>query len=123
VVSAKRLAGGPDRVQRVALGASPGGRPLGPTHLEDLLAVLLQEPCQPGAEAACPLDRPAATAGNLRVGEVQQPPVAGRVGAGGGLGQHAAEAVDGGGGERVAVGVDADDAVDRLCQHGHAVSS
>jgi hypothetical protein len=99
VVVAKRLAGGPDRVQRVALGASPGGRPLGSTHLDDVLAVLLQESCQPGAEAACPLDRPAATAGNLRVGEAQQPPIAGRVGAGGGLGQHATKAVDGGGGQ------------------------
>jgi hypothetical protein len=28
---------------------------------------------------------------------------------------------DGGCGEGVAVGVDADDAVDQLCQHGHAV--
>jgi len=42
------------------------------------------------------------------VGEAQQPLVAGRVGAGGGLGQHAAEVGDGGGGQGVTVGVDAD---------------
>jgi hypothetical protein len=51
---AKRLAGRPDRVQRVALGAAAAGWPLGSTHLEDLLAVLLQEPGKAGAEAARP---------------------------------------------------------------------
>ena len=112
MVLAKRLAGGPDRVQRVALGATPGGRPLGPTHFDDLLAVLLQEPCQAGAEAARPLDRPTATTRNLHAREVEQPLVAGSVGAGGELGQHATKAGDGGGGQGVAVGVDADDAVD-----------
>jgi hypothetical protein len=96
-------------------------RPLGPADLDDPLAVLGQEPGQAGAVAARPLDRPAATAGNLRVGEVQQPPVAGGIGADGAVGEHATQAGDGGGGERVAVGVDADDAVDRLCQHGRAV--
>src|SRR6266536_5913254 len=65
----------------------------------DPLAVLWQEPRQAGAQAARPLDRPAATAGQVRVGEAQQPLVAGRVGAGGGLGQHAAEVGDGGGGQ------------------------
>jgi hypothetical protein len=36
-------------------------------------------------------------------------------------GEYAAEVGDGGCGEGVAVGVDADDAIDELCQHGHAV--
>jgi hypothetical protein len=116
---AKRLAGRPDRVQRVALGAAAAGWPLGSTHLEDLLAVLLQEPGKAGAEAARPLHRPAATARQLRVGEVQQPPIARSIGAGGDLGQHATQAGDGGRGQGVAVGVDADDAVDLFCQHGH----
>jgi hypothetical protein len=98
VVLAERLTGGPDRVQRVALGATPGGRPLGPTHLDDLLAVLLQEPCQAGAEAARPLDRPAATIGQLAAGEIQQVLIAGGVGAGVGLGKYPAEAGDSGGG-------------------------
>jgi len=112
VVLAKRLAGGPDRVQRVALGTAAAGWPLGPTHLDDLLAVLLQELRQAGAEAARPLDRPAATARNLNAREVEQPLVAGSLGTGGGLGEHPAEVGDGGGGQGVAVGVDADDAVD-----------
>jgi hypothetical protein len=51
---AKRLAGGPNRVQRVALGTAAAGWPLGPAHLDDLLAVLLQELRQAGAEAARP---------------------------------------------------------------------
>jgi hypothetical protein len=55
------------------------------------------------------------------LGEAEQPLVAGRISAGGGVGEHAAEVADGGCGEGVAVGVDADDAVDQLCQHGHAV--
>jgi hypothetical protein len=54
VVLAKRLAGGPDRVQRVAVGTAAAGWPLGPTHLDDPLAVLLQEPGKAGAEAARP---------------------------------------------------------------------
>jgi hypothetical protein len=53
------------------------------------------------------------------VGEAEQLLVAGGVGADGGAGEDAAEVADGGGGEGVAVGVDADDAVDQLCQHDH----
>jgi hypothetical protein len=83
--------------------------------------VLLQHHRQAGAEAARSFHRPTATARQLRLGEVEQLPVADRVGAGGDLSQHAAEVADGGCGEGVAVGVDADDAVDQLCQHGHAV--
>jgi hypothetical protein len=37
------------------------------------------------------------------------------------MGQHASQAGDGGRGQGVAVGVDADDAVELFCQHGHAV--
>jgi hypothetical protein len=119
---AERLAGGPDRVQCVALGAAATGRPLGSADLHDLLAVRLQHHRQAGAEAARSFHRPTATARQLRLGEVEQLPVAGRIGAGGELSQHAAEVADGGGGEGVAVGVDADDAVDELCQHGHCGS-
>jgi hypothetical protein len=121
VVVAKRLAGGPDGIQRVALGAAAAGWPLGPGDLDDPLTTLLQHCRQAGAEAARPLDRPAAAAGQVGLGEAEQPLVAGRVGADRGPGQHATEAGDGGRGQGVAVGVDADDAVDRLCQHGHAV--
>jgi hypothetical protein len=120
-VLAEHLASGPDRVQRVALGPTATGWPLGSADLHDPLAVLLQYHRQAGAEAARSLHRPQAAARNLTVGNDEQLLVAGRVGAGGGLGQHPAEVGDGGRGQDVAVGVDADDAVDQLCQHGHAV--
>jgi hypothetical protein len=118
---AQRLASGPDRVQRVALGPTTGWWPLGSAHLHDLLSTLLQRRCQAGTEAARSLNRPAAAARQVAVGEAEQLLVAGGVGAGGGVGKDAAEVADGGCGEGVAVGVDADDAVDQLCQHGHAV--
>jgi hypothetical protein len=118
---AERLASGPDRVQRVALGTTAAGWPLGSAHLDDPLTTLLQHRCQAGAEAARSLDRPAAAARQVAVGEAEQLLVAGGVGAGGGAGEYAAEVADGGCGQGVAVGVDADDAVDQLCQHGHAV--
>jgi hypothetical protein len=121
VVLAERLAGGPYGIQRVALGAGTRGQPLGSADLQDLLAALLQEHRQPGAEAAGSFHRPTPTARNLHAGEVEQLLVADGIGAHGGLGQHTAEVADGGGGQGVAVGVDADDAVDELCQHGHAV--
>jgi hypothetical protein len=53
-ILAKRLAGGPDRIQRVALGATATGWPLGPANLHDAFAMLLQEPGKAGAEAARP---------------------------------------------------------------------
>ena len=59
VVLAKRLAGGPDRVQGVALGAAAAGWPLGPADLNDPLVVLLHELGKAGAVAARALDRPA----------------------------------------------------------------
>jgi hypothetical protein len=67
VVLAERFAGGPDRVQGVALGPSAVRRSLGSTDLDDPLAALLQQPGKASAEAARPLDRPQATAGQVRV--------------------------------------------------------
>jgi hypothetical protein len=120
-VVCEHLAGGSDRVQRVALGAAAVRWPLGSTHLDDPLTTLLQQRRQAGAEAARSLHRPQAAARNLTVGKAEQLLGAGGVGAGGGLGEHPAEVGHGGRGQGVAVGVDADDAVDQLCQHGHAV--
>jgi hypothetical protein len=85
------------------------------------LAALLQRHRQASAEATGSLDRPQATARNVTVRKVEQLLVARGVGTGGGLGEYPAEVGDGGRGQGVAVGVDADDAVDKLCQHGHAV--
>jgi hypothetical protein len=123
MVVAQRLAGGPDGVQRVALGTAASGWPPGSADLHDPLAVLVQPHRQAGPQAAGALDRPAAAAGHLRATQGKQPLVAGRVGAGGGLGQHATQVGDGGGGQGAWVGVDADGRVDLLCQHGHAVVS
>ena len=120
-VLAKRLASGSDGVQRVALGATATGWPLGSAHLDDPLAALLQRHRQASAEATRSLDRPQATARNVTVRKVEQLLVTRGVGTGGGLGEDPAEVGDGGRGQGVAVGVDADDAVDELCQHGHAV--
>ena len=113
--------GGPDRVQRVALGASTCGQSLGSADLHDLFTSPLEEHRQPGAETASSLHRPQATARNLPAGEAEQPLVTGRITAGRGLGQHAAEVGDGGGGQGVAVGVDANDTIDELCQLSIAV--
>ena len=66
-VLAKRLASGPDGVQRVTLGPTATGGPLGSAHLDDPLTTLLQHRCQAGAEAARSLDRPQATANNVTV--------------------------------------------------------
>jgi hypothetical protein len=124
-VLAERLTGGADGVQRVALGAGAAGWPLGPADLDHVLAPSEQEAGQAGAVAAGALDRPAAATGigQVGLGEAEQLPVAGRIGAGRGLGEDAAEVGNGGGGVGVAVGVDADDAVDGLCQNGHVVVS
>jgi hypothetical protein len=111
-ILAKHLPSGPDRVQRVALGAGATGWPLGSAHLDDPLTTLLQHRGQAGAEAARSLHRPQAAARNMTVGKVEQLLVAGGVGASAGLGEHPAEVGDGGRGEGVTVGVDADDAVD-----------
>ena len=85
------LAPSPDRVQGVALGTTATGWPLGSADLDDPLTRLLQHRCQAGAEAARSLDRPAAAARQLAVGEAEQPRVPGGVGAGGGVGEDPAE--------------------------------
>jgi hypothetical protein len=121
VVLAERLVGGSYGIQRVALGAGRRGQPLGSADLHDLLAALLQEHRQPGAEAAGSFHRPTPTARNLHAGEVEQLLVADGIGAHGGLGQHTAAVADGGGGQGVAMESTPTGAVDQLCQHGHAV--
>jgi hypothetical protein len=88
------------------------GRPAGPVDLDHPLAAADQHPRQPRAIAARTLDRKAAAAGDVRAGELQQPLVAGPIGDYGDLPK---QATNGGGGRRgqgVAVGVDADNAID-----------
>jgi len=117
----QRLTGSTDRVQRVGLGARAAGWPLGSADLDDLLTTLEQEAGQAGTVAAGTLDRPATAPVDLDPGGLQQLVVAGGVGAGRGLAQDATGRGERGGGQGVAMGVDADDAIDGVCQHGHAV--
>jgi hypothetical protein len=55
----------------------------------------------------------------MDVGEGHQTLVAGGGGGDGGLGEHAADRVHDSSGQGVAMGVNADDAVDLVGQHGH----
>ena len=86
--------------------------PLGPADLHHRLAVLLQGAGEPRAELQR-LPSPTATAGSLRSGEVssRRYPAASVATE---VGHQAAGRVDDGGGQGVAVGVDADDDGSRL---------
>src|SRR4029453_15658943 len=78
MVVGKRLAGGADGVQGVALGDAAPRWPLGSADLHHPLTMGLQKGRQPGAIAAGTLHRPTAPTGHLRPGEVEQATVAGR---------------------------------------------
>ena len=58
----------------------------------------------------------------MRAGEFQELLIAGGVGPGRGLGEDPTDRTDSGSRQGVTVGVDADDAVDGVCQDGHAVA-
>jgi hypothetical protein len=119
MVVGERLPRCTDHVQGVALGPAAPQGPLGPADLHHPLAVGLQEYGKPGAVAAGTLHRPATPTGHLRPGEVEQPTVTGRIGTDRGLGEQAAHRVGDGGGQGVAVGVDADHPVDDAAQPAH----
>jgi hypothetical protein len=119
MILSEGLMGGADGIQGVALGAGAPRWSLGPADLDHPLALGLQERGQLGAVAAGTLHRPTAPTGHLRSGELEQATIAGRVRADRGLGPQAADRVGGGGGQGVAVGVDADHAVDDAGQPGH----
>lgn len=110
-----------DRIDHVGLAPATDGCALWPADFHDSLAGLVEEGGQASAVAADALQGPAAAAGNVLAGEVQQAPVAAGVGGGVSAGHDRANGADGCGSEGVAVGVDADDAVDLFCEHGHAV--
>ena len=122
LVTAQSLAGGPGRIQRVGLGAVAAGCSLGPVQLNNLLIVGMKEPGQPGAVATGALDRPDPLAWLLG-GQGQQLLVAGRRGRHRRLVDHrtGGRGHDGEG-VGVLVGVDPDDDIDNLCQHGHALT-
>jgi hypothetical protein len=123
LLTAQGFAGGPGGVQRVGLGPVAAGGPLGPIQLHHPLVMSIQESGQAGAVAAGALDRPHPQA-TVLVGQLQQLLVASRSGrhrhgGGGRAGGHDHH----GGGVGVLVGVDADDDLDGVCQHGHRVGS
>jgi hypothetical protein len=121
-VAAHGLAGRSGGVQGVGLGAMASGGSLGPVQLHHLLAMTLEEAGQTGAVAAGALDRPDPLA-RLSTGERKQLPVASRGGRHGHLLDHrAADCQDDRGSMGVLVGVDPDDELDEVCQHGHALT-
>jgi hypothetical protein len=98
------------------------GGSLGPVQLHHLLSVGGQEPGQAGAVAAGAFDRPDALA-RLLIGQCQQLAVAGRGSRRRCLGDHrTGSGDDHGSGVGVFVGVDPDDELDGVCQHGHALT-
>jgi hypothetical protein len=120
---AKPLAGehtarGPHRVDRIALGALAAAVAAGSPRLCHPLALGHEEAAKARAVGAGPLDRPQAPARGEPDCLRKRLPVAGGVG---GDRKRRLVAAGGGGDHRqpvtVAVGVDADDDVDVLCQH------
>jgi hypothetical protein len=112
VVTAKRFPAGPDRVQRVALGAVAAAGPLGPVDLHDPLALVGQEAGQPCPVAAGAFQRPAATARCSLSDQAEQHFVAVLAAWDLQLGDQPAVAVQDRGSVGIAVGVDPDDGID-----------
>ena len=98
------------------------GGPLGPVQLHYLLGMSSQEPGQPSAIAAGALNRPHPLAWPL-TRQLQQLLVASGSGGHGHLLEHrTGRSDDHRGGVGVLVGVDPDDELDGVCQHGHALT-
>jgi hypothetical protein len=122
LVAAQGLAGGPGGIQRIGLSAVAASCSLGPVQLHHPLGVSLQEPGQAGAVAAGAFNRPH-TLTLMLVSQLEQLPVAGW----GGWHRHLLDhrtgrGDDHRGGMGVLVGVDPDDELDEVCQHGHALT-
>jgi hypothetical protein len=117
------VAGGAFGVDRVGLGPGPPRGALGPIELDDHFVGVGEVPGQPGAVATGALHRPGAQAGVL-LSQGEEFGVAVGVGGDRRAGQHGTGAgIDQRGGVCLTVGVDADDDLDQLCQHGHAFFS
>jgi hypothetical protein len=105
------------RVDLVAL-ALPAIAPLRPLDLVDAFAAVGEEAGEAHAVAAAPLDRPQAVAGRVFEGKGERAVVAAPIGADLRL-EHDGVCRSGDESERVgvAVGVDADDVVQLICEH------
>jgi hypothetical protein len=110
--------GSADGVDRVGLRAGLARGSGGAVELDDELILLGKVSGQPGAVASRALHRPGPQR-PVGLGEPQQCLIASGVGRHGRLGQHRAGGRgDDRGGVGVFVGVDADDDLDLLCEHG-----
>ncbi|GGV60601.1 hypothetical protein GCM10010228_08580 [Streptomyces massasporeus] len=121
VLGGQGLLRGPDGIEHDGLASAQVGGPLRPADLDDLLAGLVKERDESGAVAADAFQSPAAAAGDLLPGEVQQTPVTAGVGWGIGAGQDCTDGIDSRCCEGISVGVDANDAVALFYQDGHVV--
>lgn len=121
VLGGQCLAGRADGVEHVRLASASDRRALGAADLDNTFAGVIEEGGEAGAEAAGAFECPTAAIGHVRAGEVEKALVAAAVGGGVGGLQDGADGADGCCGEGVAVRVDADDAIDLFCEHGHAV--
>jgi hypothetical protein len=119
VVAGEGFAAGSDRVQGVALGPVTASGPRGPVDLDHPLALVDQEPGQPGSIAAGAFQGPHPPTWSLGVGQLEQAGVAGPVAWHLQGGPDPAVGVKQGRGVAVAVGVDPDDGVDLALEHGH----
>jgi hypothetical protein len=111
VVAGQGFAAGPDGVQGVALGPVAAAGSLGSVDLDHPLALVGQKPGQPGPIAARPFQGPDPPARGLRVGQLEQPGMAGLVAWHLQGGPHPSVGIQEGRGVGVAVGVDPDDGV------------
>lgn len=119
-LAAKDFPRGSDSVQRVGLGAVLGRPTTRVVELDDELTLGRQCAGQSCAEAARRLDRPCASAGfRMQVGPAHCLAVAAGIGAEGLRGDlRAGCRADDCGGDAVAIRVDADHVIDKICQ-GH----
>jgi hypothetical protein len=114
-----RTSGAARTASRVSLlRAPPPWWAFGSADLDDAFALSDQECGESGAVAAGSFDCPTAPGWQVLVGELKQSPIAAGVGGGLGATQGRPDGGDRCGGESVAVGVDADDAIDGFGQRG-----
>src|SRR3989442_297155 len=115
---AEERAGCPERVERIVFATLRSPLASGPIDLEHPLTPREQEACQPGPVATGALDRPGASARRMRPGELERVAVALPARLDDRFQQkRAARGGDQGERVRITVRVDADDDVERICNH------
>ena len=119
VLAPQGFAGGPDRIERIRLGAVAAGRPARTVDVDDALVGGGEGRGQTGPEAAGALEDPQAPVGRPAPPEGEQATETGPVGRRGEGAEDGARRAD----ERrrvgLPVGVHPDDEIDRVCQHRH----